>query len=95
MAGVVWVSGASSEIGAAFVDATPDDVRIIGVSRRPHRETEDIPADLGDPASWSAVEETFERGLAGPVGSVVAAGLGSEATLMMCSSPAAHKELPG
>lgn len=142
MSRTVWVSGASSGIGAAFVDAAPAAIgRTIGVSRRPYGETEHIPADLGDPASWAKVEKSFERELAAPgverplffhcagtndacgpmgdadpeayaravicnaaagqvlgrafVSSVLAAGLGAGATLVMCSSPAAHKDLPG
>lgn len=67
MGRTIWVSGASSGIGAAFIDAAPQDCdRIIGISRRPYGETEHIAADLGDPASWRSVEESFARELRYP-----------------------------
>jgi benzil reductase ((S)-benzoin forming) len=65
MTAIVWVTGASSGIGAAFVDAAPDPAaRVIGISRRPHPRAEHLPADLGDPANWPVVERHFADVLA-------------------------------
>lgn len=140
MFGTIWVTGASSGIGAAFVDAIPTaDSRVIGVSRRPHPAAEHFAADLSDPAIWPAVEASFTDGMAsgsgervlffhcagvvdpaGPMGSLYPADYtravllnaasgqvlgrsflsaaqraGVAATLVVCSSPSAHKSLPG
>ncbi len=67
---MVWISGASSGIGAALARSVPDeDARIIGISRRaPDGRAPDgiehLPADLSDPASWREVGDSFERELA-------------------------------
>ncbi len=62
MSGVVWVSGASSGIGAAFVDvALARGARVIGISRRSHPHAENLPADLSDPQSWIGVERQFNE----------------------------------
>lgn len=140
MFGTIWVTGASSGIGAAFVDLVPHSgSRVIGISRRPHPSTEHLAADLGDQSSWGAVEASFDEGLAArgeegalffhcagtaePSGPMVDADPGeyarsvilnaasgqvlgraflaaavrskSPATLVICSSPAAHKSLAG
>jgi len=59
---VIWVSGASSGIGAAFVDAVPDEsARVIGISRRERPNVEQLTADLGDPTSWAEVGEHFDQ----------------------------------
>ncbi len=55
----IWVTGASSGIGAALVATAPDDARVIGVARRPSAAAEDISADLSDPDRWSLVEDSF------------------------------------
>lgn len=65
MGKMVWVTGASSGIGAAFVDATPDRfTRVVGISRRPHPRAEHLAADLGDPASWKELERHLGEELA-------------------------------
>lgn len=62
MGTVIWVSGASSGIGAAFVDEVPDPgARVIGISRRANPAIDNIPADLSDPASWGDVEASFRE----------------------------------
>lgn len=66
MASVVWISGASSGIGRALADTVPwPDARIISISRRPADGLQHLPADLAQPASWSAVGESFRDELAG------------------------------
>jgi benzil reductase ((S)-benzoin forming) len=58
---LIWISGASSGIGAALAATQPfDDAHVIDISRSggaPHAEH--LPADLSDPASWAAVEAHF------------------------------------
>jgi NAD(P)-dependent dehydrogenase (short-subunit alcohol dehydrogenase family) len=75
MAGeLVWISGASSGIGAALASTVPwDGARVIGISRRPPAEgVEHLEADLSDPASWPLVSASFATELAGFDGDVVA-----------------------
>jgi benzil reductase ((S)-benzoin forming) len=65
MSAVVWISGASSGIGAALAASVPyDGARVIGISRRPPSVGEHLPADLSDPASWSRVAAHFADVLA-------------------------------
>jgi benzil reductase ((S)-benzoin forming) len=62
---LVWISGASSGIGAALAASVPyDDARVIGISRRPPAAGEHVEADLADPASWPRVAAHFEQTLA-------------------------------
>lgn len=65
MTAVVWVTGASSGIGAALTAQAPAEALTIGVSRRPPAHGIHLPADLSDPASWSevcrAVEATLDE----------------------------------
>lgn len=66
---LIWISGASSGIGRALVGSVPwERARIIGINRRPAEGTEHLGADLSDPASWTAVGESFRRELASFVG---------------------------
>ncbi len=51
----VWITGASSGIGAALAGGAPPDARVIGVARRPPPRGEHLPADLADPAAWATV----------------------------------------
>ena len=63
---LVWVSGASSGIGAAMAATVPwEGARVIGISRRrPARGVEHLEADLSDPSSWPAVSASFVTELA-------------------------------
>ncbi|HSJ44865.1 MAG TPA: SDR family NAD(P)-dependent oxidoreductase [Euzebyales bacterium] len=62
---LLWISGASSGIGAALVETVPyDDVHIIDISRSGGTPgTEHVPADLADPAAWSAIDAHFHARL--------------------------------
>jgi benzil reductase ((S)-benzoin forming) len=55
---MIWITGASSGIGAALARTVPfDDARVIDISRSGGAvDAEHLPADLSDPAAWSAVE---------------------------------------
>ncbi|MEA2704163.1 MAG: hypothetical protein QOD63_2108 [Actinomycetota bacterium] len=68
MAGaLVWISGASSGIGAAMAATVPwEGARVIGIGRRrpPGRGVEHLEADLSDPSSWPAVSASFATELA-------------------------------
>jgi len=58
----VWISGASSGIGAALARSLPiSGAQLIGIARRPPARGEHLPADLSDPASWPAVQTSFEE----------------------------------
>lgn len=58
---LIWISGASSGIGAALVATVPfADAQIVDISRSGGAsDAEHVPADLADPASWAAVEAHF------------------------------------
>jgi benzil reductase ((S)-benzoin forming) len=57
---VVWISGASSGIGAALATAVPyPDARVVGIGRRAPAHGEHLPADLSDPSSWPRVAAHF------------------------------------
>jgi benzil reductase ((S)-benzoin forming) len=57
---VVWISGASSGIGAALAASVPHEgARLIGISRRPPAHGEHVPADLSDPGAWPLVADHF------------------------------------
>jgi benzil reductase ((S)-benzoin forming) len=59
--GIVWISGASSGIGAALAASTPFvDARVIGISRRAPARGEHLEADLSDPAAWPQVASHFD-----------------------------------
>jgi benzil reductase ((S)-benzoin forming) len=55
---LVWITGGSAGLGAALVAAVPyDDCHVVSISRSPGPDgAEHVPADLSDPAAWSAVE---------------------------------------
>jgi benzil reductase ((S)-benzoin forming) len=55
---LVWITGASSGLGAALAATAPfDDAHIVDISRSGGTDAhEHLPADLADPAAWSAVE---------------------------------------
>lgn len=64
---VIWISGASSGIGAALAQSVPfPNARVLSVSRRPPHGGEHVAADLSDPASWPSVVASFEDVLTEP-----------------------------
>lgn len=72
---LVWISGASSGIGAALAATVPwDGARVIGIGRRPPPGPgiEHLVADLSDPSSWTAVAASFATELAAYGGDRVA-----------------------
>jgi benzil reductase ((S)-benzoin forming) len=64
---LVWISGASSGIGAALAAGVPfEDAVVVDISRRGGTPgTEHLRADLADPSSWQLVADDFSRRLAG------------------------------
>jgi benzil reductase ((S)-benzoin forming) len=52
---IVWITGASSGIGAALAATAPDAARVIGISRRPASVGESVRADLSEPSEWNRV----------------------------------------
>lgn len=63
---LVWISGASSGIGAGLARTVPwSDARVIGISRRPPEVGEHLEADLADPSSWTDVWASFAAELEG------------------------------
>jgi benzil reductase ((S)-benzoin forming) len=63
---LVWISGASSGLGAALAASVPyPDAHIIDISRSGAQGVEHLPADLADPTSWGAVEAHFLAQLGG------------------------------
>lgn len=70
-AALVWISGASSGIGAALAASVPwDGARVIDISRRGGAGLGHVPADLADPGSWDAVAASFRDELASFAGDV-------------------------
>ncbi len=62
MSHLLFISGASSGIGAALARAAvASGARVINISRRPAPDTEHFFADLADPDGWRAVAELFAR----------------------------------
>ena len=137
----VWISGASSGIGAALAASVPyDDARLIGICRRRPAAGEHLAADLADPLRVAGGRGALRAdacarrrrgrpcsstcpGIASPAGPAADADLeaytaavllnsasgqvlgkafltacartGTEATLVLCSSPAAAAHVPG
>jgi NAD(P)-dependent dehydrogenase (short-subunit alcohol dehydrogenase family) len=57
---VVWISGASSGIGAALAATVPyPGARVVGIGRRAPAHGEHLAADLSDPSSWTRVAAQF------------------------------------
>jgi NAD(P)-dependent dehydrogenase (short-subunit alcohol dehydrogenase family) len=71
---LLWISGASSGIGAALAQTVPyKDAHVVDISRSGGTPgTEHLPADLTDPAAWSAIAAHFHVRLADFDGSHVA-----------------------
>jgi NAD(P)-dependent dehydrogenase (short-subunit alcohol dehydrogenase family) len=57
---LIWITGASSGIGAGLAQLAPEGTRVIGISRRPGANSEHLAADLGDPANWDTVTREIE-----------------------------------
>jgi benzil reductase ((S)-benzoin forming) len=63
---LVFISGASSGIGAAMARSVPfRNARVVNISRRPIDGCIHFEADLSDPATWDSVSELFEREMKG------------------------------
>ena len=61
---LVWITGATSGIGAALADTVPyPHARIINISRRTHPTLESVRADLSDPADWDVVADHLQTEL--------------------------------
>jgi benzil reductase ((S)-benzoin forming) len=58
---LLWISGASSGIGAALAQTVPyANAHVVDISRSGGTPgTEHLPADLADPAAWSAIAAHF------------------------------------
>jgi benzil reductase ((S)-benzoin forming) len=62
---LVWITGASSGIGAALAEAVPwEDARVVDVSRRGAPGLPHVKADLSEPSGWAAVRDALARELA-------------------------------
>ena len=62
---LVWITGASSGIGAALARTVPwEDARIIGVSRGAPEAGEHLELDLTEIPAWAALGASFSRELA-------------------------------
>ena len=69
---IVFISGASSGIGAALARTVPwPGARVVDISRRGLAGVDHVTADLADPRSWPAVADVFRRDLLGFDGDVV------------------------
>jgi len=66
---LVFVTGGSSGIGKAMIEALPHSpARVFDVSRRGAAGCEQLRADLADPAAWPGVAELFRREMKGFAG---------------------------
>lgn len=69
MTALVFVTGGSSGIGRAMIDALPfRGARVLNLSRRPAPASEHVPVDLADPATWPGTAARFEQELDGFAG---------------------------
>jgi benzil reductase ((S)-benzoin forming) len=58
---LVFISGASSGIGAALLETVPWlDARVVGISRRDCASSEHLRVDLADPGTWELVSARME-----------------------------------
>lgn len=63
---LVFVSGGSSGIGRALIEALPwPGARVLNLSRRPAPGSEHVAVDLAGPSGWARAAACFERELAG------------------------------
>ena len=69
MSALIWISGASGGIGQALARTVPwESARVIGISRTPLAGIDHLEADLSDPDSWPAVDQSFHTELQGFTG---------------------------
>jgi benzil reductase ((S)-benzoin forming) len=62
---IVWISGATSGIGAALARTCPyEGAEVINLSRTPHAELPSVAFDLTEPATWEGVIADFTERLA-------------------------------
>jgi NAD(P)-dependent dehydrogenase (short-subunit alcohol dehydrogenase family) len=61
---IVWISGATSGIGAALARHCPyDGATVVNLSRRQHPDLESVHLDLTDTSTWAAVGDHFTERL--------------------------------
>jgi benzil reductase ((S)-benzoin forming) len=61
---IVWITGASSGIGAALAAESPySDAEIVNISRRSVAAVDNLLLDLTDPTQWPRAEHDFRRRL--------------------------------
>jgi len=61
---LVFVSGGSSGIGRAMIEAVPfPDAAVVNFARRPAPRSEHVAVDLADPAQWPRVAAAFQKRL--------------------------------
>jgi benzil reductase ((S)-benzoin forming) len=66
---LVWITGATSGIGAAMADTVPyDGARVVNISRRRHLRLDSVEADLSQPGDWDVICEHFRNELDGFTG---------------------------
>jgi NADP-dependent 3-hydroxy acid dehydrogenase YdfG len=62
---IVWITGATKGIGEALARTVPyDDARVINISRTANPATENVQADIADPAGWDAIDRHLATELA-------------------------------
>src|SRR4051794_16781184 len=66
---IVWISGATSGIGAALARTCPyEGAEVINLSRTPHADLPSVAFDLTAPDTWDGVVADFTERLAGFTG---------------------------
>jgi benzil reductase ((S)-benzoin forming) len=66
---LLFVTGGSSGIGRALIEARPwRDARVLNLSRRPAPDSEHVEVDLAEPEGWRRAAACFARELAGFAG---------------------------
>jgi NADP-dependent 3-hydroxy acid dehydrogenase YdfG len=62
---IVWITGATRGIGEALARTVPyENARVINISRSVNPATENVHADIADPAGWDAIEQHLASELA-------------------------------
>ena len=97
MPAVVWISGASSGIGAAVADSVPfAGARVIGISRRRGAAGEHLAADLSRPETWPRIaahfQEVLEEGDADTAVFLHMAGVATPAGPAVAADPVAYTD---